>query len=148
MLCETFLGQTEPVATLTSLGPWVMAQDGHMTAIDGLLLCCLPPSDSFITVGNGTSISASCCGTSVLPTISSTFTLNNVLVVSSLVHNLLVFGSPLVVASHTFSTLYAPPVLDSYLFPNFAKSVENKLLAMPWAKFCKEVLGRHPKMLT
>jgi len=61
----------------------------HMASSDGILLTRLPPSHPFITIGNGQNLPVSCPGTSQIPTSASNFTLNNVLVVPFLVHNLL-----------------------------------------------------------
>ena len=71
--------------------PWVMdsGASSHMTSSDGILLKRLPTSISSILVGNGTSIPVTSHGHSVLATTASTFALNNVLVVPSIVQNLL-----------------------------------------------------------
>jgi hypothetical protein len=61
----------------------------HMTSDDGILLSRHLPSHPSITVGNGASLLVTHCGSSALRTDSSTFHLNNVLVVPSLIHNLL-----------------------------------------------------------
>jgi hypothetical protein len=62
---------------------------GHMSSNDGILLSRLLPSHSFVTVGNGQTIPILCCGNYILPTSTSNFQLNNVLVVPSLVCDLL-----------------------------------------------------------
>ena len=76
---------------LQNTNPWVVDSGAstHMTSTDGILHTRLPPSHSFITVGNGHNLPVSCRGTSSLDTSASQFTLNNVLVVPSLVQNLL-----------------------------------------------------------
>jgi hypothetical protein len=61
----------------------------HMTTSDGILFKRLPTSISSILVGNGTSIPVTSHCHSVLPTTTSTFALNNILVVPSIVQNLL-----------------------------------------------------------
>lgn len=69
---------------------WMMDSDalGHMSSTD---LTRLPPSHSFITVGNGHTIPVSCRGTSILP--ASHFLLNNVLVVPLLASTCYLFAS-------------------------------------------------------
>jgi transposase InsO family protein len=71
--------------------PWVVDSDAstHMTSSDGMLTQRLPPSISSITVGNGTSIPVMSRGHSVLPTPTTNFALNNILVAPSIVRNLL-----------------------------------------------------------
>jgi hypothetical protein len=71
--------------------PWMLdsGASSHMTSSDGILLRHTPTSISSILVGNGTSIPVTSHGHSVLPTPASTFALNNVLVVPSIVQNLL-----------------------------------------------------------
>jgi hypothetical protein len=61
----------------------------HMTSDDGILLSRHLPSHPSITVGNGASLPVTHRGSFALRTDSSTFHLNNVLVVPSLIHNLL-----------------------------------------------------------
>jgi hypothetical protein len=61
----------------------------HMTSDDGILLSRHLPSHPSTTVGNGVSLPVTHRGSSALRTDSSTFHLNNVLVVPSLIHNLL-----------------------------------------------------------
>ena len=61
----------------------------HMSSSDGILVSHHPSSHSFITVGNGQNLPISCRGESILQTPMSNFPLDNVLVVPSLVHNLL-----------------------------------------------------------
>jgi transposase InsO family protein len=61
----------------------------HMTSDDGILLSRHLPSHPSITVGNGASLPVTHHGLSALRADSSTFPLNNVLVVPSLIHNLL-----------------------------------------------------------
>ncbi|WVZ63750.1 hypothetical protein U9M48_013358 [Paspalum notatum var. saurae] len=60
-----------------------------MASSEGILFSRSPPSYSSILVGNGTTIPVIAQGSSLLPTSSSTFSLHNVLVAPSLVHNLL-----------------------------------------------------------
>ena len=60
-----------------------------LTSSVGILHPRLTPSHSFITAGNGHNLPVSSHGTSSLKTNVSNFTLNNVLVVPSLVQNLL-----------------------------------------------------------
>jgi hypothetical protein len=60
-----------------------------MSSSNGILLSCLPHFDSFITVGNGSTILVSYHGTSTLSTANTTFHLNNVLIAPALVRNLL-----------------------------------------------------------
>lgn len=69
---------------------WMMDSDalGHMSSTD---LTRLPPSHSFITVGNDHTIPVSCRGTSILP--ASHFLLNNVLVVPLLASTCYRFAS-------------------------------------------------------
>ena len=71
--------------------PWVVDSGAstHMTSSDGMLTQRLPPSISSITVGNGTSIPVTSRGHSVLPTPTTNFALNNILVAPSIVRNLL-----------------------------------------------------------
>jgi hypothetical protein len=71
--------------------PWVLdsGASSHKASSDGILLRRTPTSISSILVGNGTSIPVTSHGHSVLPTPASTFALNNVLVVPSIVQNLL-----------------------------------------------------------
>jgi hypothetical protein len=57
--------------------------------IDGKLMSRLPPTHPYITVENGHTIPVPYRGNSILPTSASHFTLNNFLVVASLVPNLL-----------------------------------------------------------
>jgi hypothetical protein len=61
----------------------------HMTSSDGILLSRLPTFVSSILVGNGTSILVTSHGHSVLSTTASTFALNNVIVIPTIVQNLL-----------------------------------------------------------
>jgi hypothetical protein len=60
-----------------------------MSSSDGILLSCLPPPPSGITVGNGTTIPVTCSGTCTLSSPNTIFHLNNVLVAPALVRNLL-----------------------------------------------------------
>lgn len=71
--------------------PWVVDSGAstHMTSSDGMLTQRLPPSISSITVGNGTSIPVTSRGHSILPTPTTNFALNNILVAPSIVRNLL-----------------------------------------------------------
>jgi hypothetical protein len=71
--------------------PWVLdtGATAHMSSSDGILLSHLPHFDSFITIGNGSTIPISCHGTSTLSAIDTTFHLNNVLIAPALVRNLL-----------------------------------------------------------
>jgi hypothetical protein len=71
--------------------PWVVdtGASSHMSSTDGILLQCLPSSNSSIIVGNGTSIPVTARGHSILSTNASNFALNNILVVPSIILNLL-----------------------------------------------------------
>ena len=60
-----------------------------MSSTDGILLSRLPPSHSSITVGNGHTLPITCRGNSTLTTPTSSFQLNNILVVPSLIRNLI-----------------------------------------------------------
>jgi hypothetical protein len=60
-----------------------------MTSSSDMLTQRLPPSISSITVGNGTSIPVTSRGHFVLPTPTTNFALNNILVAPSIVRNLL-----------------------------------------------------------
>jgi hypothetical protein len=77
--------------SVQGFSPWILdsGASSHMTSSDGILLRRTPTSISSILVGNGTSIPVTSLGHSVLPTPASTFALNNVLVVPSIVQNLL-----------------------------------------------------------
>jgi hypothetical protein len=70
---------------------WVMdtGASTHMHSSDGILLSRLPAAHSSITVGNGARIPVTSRGSSILKIDMSNFTLNNILVAPSLVHNLL-----------------------------------------------------------
>jgi hypothetical protein len=70
---------------------WVMdtGASTHMHSSDGILLSCLPAAHSSIIVGNAARIPITSRGSSILKTDTSNFTLNNILVAPSLVHNLL-----------------------------------------------------------
>jgi hypothetical protein len=72
-------------------GDWIVDSGAstHMTSSAGMLTQRLPPSISSITVGNGTSIPVTSRGHSVLPTPTTNFALNNILVAPSIVRNLL-----------------------------------------------------------
>ena len=72
-------------------GGWVVdsGASGHMSSTDGILLSRLPPSHSSITVGNGHTLLVTCRGNSTLSTPTSSFQLNNILVVPSLIRNLI-----------------------------------------------------------
>jgi hypothetical protein len=61
----------------------------HMHSSDGILLSRLLAAHSSITVGNGAHIPVTSRGSSILKIDMSNFTLNNILVAPSLVHNLL-----------------------------------------------------------
>jgi hypothetical protein len=68
--------------------------DGHRCChtyalLDGILLSRLPAAHSSITIGNGARIPVTSRGSSILKIDTSNFTLNNILVAPSLVHNLL-----------------------------------------------------------
>ena len=60
-----------------------------MSSSDGILLSRLPHSDSFITVGNGSTIPISYHSTSTLSEADTIFHLNNILIAPVLVRNLL-----------------------------------------------------------
>ena len=60
-----------------------------MHSSEGILLSRLPAASSSITVGNGAHIPVTSRGSSVLPTDTSRFILNNVLIVPSIIRNLL-----------------------------------------------------------
>jgi hypothetical protein len=76
---------------LQDSNPWVLdtGATAHMSSSDGILLSRLPHSDSFITVGNGSTIPISCRGTSTLSAADTTFHLNNVLITPAFIRNLL-----------------------------------------------------------
>jgi hypothetical protein len=71
--------------------PWVVDSGAstHMMSSDGMLTQRLPPSISSIIVGNGTCIPVTSRGHSILPTPTTNFALNNILVAPSIVRNLL-----------------------------------------------------------
>jgi hypothetical protein len=72
-------------------GDWIVdfGASTHMTSSAGMLTQCLPPSISSVTVGNGTSIPVMSIVHSILPTPTTNFALNNILVAPSIVGNLL-----------------------------------------------------------
>jgi hypothetical protein len=84
-------GLTTAIQQLAMLGnAWVMdtGASTHMHSSDGILLSRLPVHSS-ITVGNGARIHVTSQCSSILTTNMSQFTLNNVLVAPSIIHNLL-----------------------------------------------------------
>jgi len=76
---------------LQGANQWVLdtGATSHMSSNDGILLSRLPHSPSYISIGNGSSISICSRGTSTLSIADHIFQLNNVLVAPHLVHNLL-----------------------------------------------------------
>ena len=60
-----------------------------MSSTNGILLSRLPLSHSSITIGNGHTLPITCRGNSTLTTTTSSFQLNNILVVPSLIRNLI-----------------------------------------------------------
>lgn len=61
----------------------------HMSSNMNLLSACFPSPFSTITIGDGSTIPVSCTGNSYIPSSSTNFLLNNILVVPSLIKNLI-----------------------------------------------------------